>query len=183
MFFGHNLHYMAPFGNPRTAFCMVFQRASFVFSCPGADFWAQDQILDLGSTFWPGDLFGLNNGPEKKWFCDGMILSWQFRGNSKTQMNSIVHRTHLGRLLCLKALLFNYFQGISNFQGNWGTPQKTAPIYLLFPFVGPLLCPVYEPGQPCHLLLSLGGRYVWASKFLLVASMRGCFCYLGTLLA
>ena len=25
---------------------MVFQRASFVFSCPGADFGAQDRILD-----------------------------------------------------------------------------------------------------------------------------------------
>ena len=38
MVFGHNLHYMAPFAIPRAGFCMVFQRASFVFSCPGTDF-------------------------------------------------------------------------------------------------------------------------------------------------
>ena len=38
MVFGHNLHYMAPFGIPRPGFCMVFQRASFVCSCPGTDF-------------------------------------------------------------------------------------------------------------------------------------------------
>ena len=38
MVFGHNLHYMAPFAIPRAGFCIVFQRASFVFSFPGADF-------------------------------------------------------------------------------------------------------------------------------------------------
>ena len=38
MFFGHNLCYMAPFAIPRPGFCMVFHRASFVFSCLGADF-------------------------------------------------------------------------------------------------------------------------------------------------
>ena len=36
--FGHNLHYMAPFGIPRTGFCMFFQPASVAFSCLGADF-------------------------------------------------------------------------------------------------------------------------------------------------
>ena len=46
MVLGHNLHHMAPFGIPRAAFCMVFRRASFVFSCQGTDFGAQDQILD-----------------------------------------------------------------------------------------------------------------------------------------
>ena len=46
MVLGHNLHHMAPFGIPRAAFCMVFRRASFVFSCPGVDFGAQDRILD-----------------------------------------------------------------------------------------------------------------------------------------
>ena len=38
MVLGHNLHYMAPFGIPRAWFCIVFQRASLVFSCLGADF-------------------------------------------------------------------------------------------------------------------------------------------------
>ena len=59
MVFGHNLRYMAPFDFSRAGFCMVFRRASFVFSCPGADFGAQDQILDLQGNilargpFWP----------------------------------------------------------------------------------------------------------------------------------
>ena len=46
MVLGHNLHHMAPFEIPRAGFHMVFQRASFVFSCPGVDFGAQDRILD-----------------------------------------------------------------------------------------------------------------------------------------
>ena len=46
MVFGHNLRYMAPFDFSRAGFCMVFRRASFVFSCPGADFGARGQIWD-----------------------------------------------------------------------------------------------------------------------------------------
>ena len=38
MFFGHNLYYTTPFAIPRAGFCMFVQRASFVCSCPGADF-------------------------------------------------------------------------------------------------------------------------------------------------
>ena len=45
MVFGHNLHYMAPFAIPRAGFCMVCQRASFVFSCPGADLGGAGQIV------------------------------------------------------------------------------------------------------------------------------------------
>ena len=41
-------------------------------------------------------------------------------------MNSIVYRTHLGRLLCPKPRFFNYFQGISRFSGKlvgpWDNP-------------------------------------------------------------
>ena len=51
MVFGHNLHHVAPFEIPRAGFCMVFQRASFVFSCPGADFGSQVNILGWGA-FW-----------------------------------------------------------------------------------------------------------------------------------
>ena len=47
MVFGHNLRYMAPFDFSRAGFCMVFRRASFVFSCPGTDFGGWDWILDL----------------------------------------------------------------------------------------------------------------------------------------
>ena len=56
---------MAPFGIPRTEFCMVFQRASFVFHAEGPMFEPGIGFLNPGSTFWPGDLFGVKNGPEK----------------------------------------------------------------------------------------------------------------------
>ena len=55
MGFGHNLHYMAPFAIPRAGFCIVFQRTSFVYSCPEADFGARGQILKpSGQHFGPG---------------------------------------------------------------------------------------------------------------------------------
>ena len=57
---------MAPFGIPRPGFCMVFQRASFVFSCPGQTFDAGIGFFDLGATFWPGDILGVKNGSRKK---------------------------------------------------------------------------------------------------------------------
>ena len=47
MVLGHNLRYMAPFDFSRAGFCMVFGRASFVFSCPGADFGGLGRILEL----------------------------------------------------------------------------------------------------------------------------------------
>ena len=52
---GHNLRYMAPFDFSRAGFCMVFRRASFVFSCPGTDFGGPGRILDpRGRHFGPG---------------------------------------------------------------------------------------------------------------------------------
>ena len=65
MVFGHNLRYMAPFRIPRAAFCMFFRRGSFVFSYPGADFGAQDRILDsqVDILAW-GPFFGQCWGPE-----------------------------------------------------------------------------------------------------------------------
>ena len=69
---------------------------------------------------------------------------WQFRGNSQTQMNSIIYRTHLGRLLCPKPSLFNYFQGISRFSGKLGGPWDLPCVFpiplratvALFPLFG-----------------------------------------------
>ena len=46
MVFGHNLRYVAPFDFSRAGFCMVFRRASFVFSWPGVDFGGRGRILD-----------------------------------------------------------------------------------------------------------------------------------------
>ena len=62
MVFGHNLRYMAPFDFSRVGFCMVFQCASFVFSCPRADFGAQVRI---GSS--PGQHFGLGTFLRQFW--------------------------------------------------------------------------------------------------------------------
>ena len=59
MVFSHILRYMAPFDFSRAGFCMVFRRASFVFSCPGVDFGGRGRILDLQvnilarGLFWP----------------------------------------------------------------------------------------------------------------------------------
>ena len=137
--FCHNLHYMAPFAIPNTGFRIVFQRASFVFRhARGRIFEPGIGFLDPGSTFWPGDLFGVKNWSRKKLCCDGIILWLVGREFPKTQMNSIIYRTHLGRLLCPKPWFLNYFQGISNIQENWGTPRKHPPVYPLFPFVDPL---------------------------------------------
>ena len=100
--------------------------------------------MDLGSTFWPGDLFGVKNGSRKTYFYYEMILSWGFRGIPVTQMNSMVHGTHLGVLLCPKPWFFNYFWRISRFSGKlvgpWD-PPCVSPIALrgpiaLFPLFG-----------------------------------------------
>ena len=120
MVFGHNLCYMAPFDFPRAGFCMVFRRASFVFSCPGADFGGRGS--DFGfprSTFWPGDLFGPKKWSRRKLFCGGMILWWGFRGIHPAQMNSMFPRTHVGRLLCPKSPLKIISRQIPPNPENW----------------------------------------------------------------
>ena len=71
MVFGHNLRYMAPFDFSRAGFCMVFWRASFVFSCPGTDFGGRGRILDpQGRHFGPGTFLASINGPEKSCFAE-----------------------------------------------------------------------------------------------------------------
>ena len=45
---------------------------------PEADFKQVPRVWEdssgLGSTFWPGDLFGIKNGSRKTYFCDDIIL-------------------------------------------------------------------------------------------------------------
>ena len=75
MVFGHNLRYMAPFDFSRAGFCMVFRRASFVFSCPGADFGGRGRILEpRGRHFGLGTFFVRFLGSERTYFCREMIL-------------------------------------------------------------------------------------------------------------
>ena len=71
MVFGHNLRYMAPFDFSRAGFCMVFRRASFVFSCPGADFGGPGRILDPQVVILARGFFlAPKNGPEKSCFVE-----------------------------------------------------------------------------------------------------------------
>ena len=75
MVFGHNLRYMAPFDFSRAGFCMVFRRASFVFSCPGTDFGGRGRILEpRGRHFGPGTFFepileARKHIFAREWFC------------------------------------------------------------------------------------------------------------------
>ena len=73
MVFGHNLHYMAPFAIPRAGFCMVFQRASFVFSCPGADFGARGQIWDPQVDILAWGAFLVNFWVPKNILCEDLF--------------------------------------------------------------------------------------------------------------
>ena len=66
MVFGHNLRYMAPFDFSRAGFCMVFRRASFVFSCLGTDFGGQGRIFGPGVNILArGPFWGQKWGPKK----------------------------------------------------------------------------------------------------------------------
>ena len=87
------------------------------------------------STLWPGDFVGEKWARKKTRFCDGMVLSWQFRGNSKTQMNSIVHRTHLGRLLCPEPPYLIIFKGFPIFRKT-GERAETRPCISPIPLCG-----------------------------------------------
>ena len=103
-------------------------------------------------------------GPEQNFVCDEIILWWVGRGFSETEMNSIIYRTHLGRLLCPKPWFFNYFQGISRFSGKLGDPGCVFPIPLrdpvaLFPLFGVYDGVIHEriePGTKAHTLSDEG---------------------------
>ena len=61
-----------------------------------------------------------------------MILSWPFRGFPVPQMNSMVPRTHLGRLLAPKPGFLIMFKGFPDFLENWWDPG-TPHVYFLLP--------------------------------------------------
>ena len=88
----------------------------------------------LGATFWVGDLFAVKKVFRKTWFCGGMVLWWGFRGIHPAQMNSMVPRTHMGKLLCPKTPLNN------NFYANSTKSRKfvQAPVPSLWPSLFPL---------------------------------------------
>ena len=92
---------------------------------PSSECWTQGQHVGLG-TF-----LGQKMVPKQKWCCDEITLWWQFRGIPETQMNSMVHRIHLGRLLCPTPLFYNGFQGISNFPGKLENAPACYPGHCL----------------------------------------------------
>ena len=102
MVFGHNLRYMAPFDFSRAGFCMVFRRASFVFSCPGADFGGRGRIFGPGVNILArGPFWGQEWGP-KKIVLQGNDFWVRIQGIHPAQMNCMVPGSHMGRLLCPK---------------------------------------------------------------------------------
>ena len=78
MVLGHNLHHMAPFSILEAGFCMIFRRASFMFSVPGARFGT------LGPKNWPGlglgPFWSKNGGPKKTLFCGRKISPGEITG-------------------------------------------------------------------------------------------------------
>ena len=65
---------------------------------------------------------------------------WAGREFPKTQMNSSMYRTHLGRLLCPKPLFFSCFQGISRFSrklvGPWDQSCGVGTLWPIYPVWG-----------------------------------------------
>ena len=72
---------MAPFSDPRAGFCMVFRRASFIFSVPGTNIWNRDPIFDPGSRLPapPGRCFAPSRISEKHGFVQEWIQNSRFR--------------------------------------------------------------------------------------------------------
>ena len=66
MVFDYPLHNMAPFEILKVEFCMFVWRASFVFSCPGADLGDRGWIFGPGVNILArGPFWGQKCGPKK----------------------------------------------------------------------------------------------------------------------
>ena len=101
--------------------------------------------IGLWEDFW-GDILAWGRFWDEKCsleklFCGGMILWWGFKGIPPAQMNSMVPRTHMGRLLCPKPSLFNHFVRISSFPGK----LQVAPVTSLYI---PCVTPDAPPWRP-----------------------------------
>ena len=85
MFFGPNLHLMAPFEALEAGFCIEFRRASFVFSNPRADFGSPSRKLGPPGQIlgFPGRHCGTGTclGSRKKMLLRGKDLLVRMQGN------------------------------------------------------------------------------------------------------
>ena len=134
MCLGPKLHGMAPFEALDAGFCTEFRRASFVFSSPGADFGSPGRKLGPPGQIlgFPGRHCGTGTllGSQKRYFCEERIFWWGCRGIRPAQMNCMVPRTHMGRLLCPKPCFFKDFCVISHFPEKMGRAPAQLPWWL-----------------------------------------------------
>ena len=129
--FGHNLHHMPPFPNPRPGFCMVFRCASFWFLVPGTHFWTPEPKFGPGiSKFgpgWPGEVWEAKMGVGKTWFCEGMVLKMGIMGFPATQMDCMVPRRPLGKPVSPQTPLKNDSPRLSPVFGKFGDGPPGPP--------------------------------------------------------
>ena len=142
MVFGYNLHHMAPFGILEAGFCMAFRCASFWFLVPGTHFGTSGPrfrpgIWKLGPG-WPGEVFGAKMGVGKTWFCGGMFSTLDIMGFPATQMDCMVPRRCLGRLVSPQTLPKKGFPLTFPYFGEFGEGPPGPPVYLLLALCGPI---------------------------------------------
>ena len=141
MFFGHNLHHVAPFGILEAGFCMVFRRASFCCLVPGTHFWTPEpkfgpRIWKLGPG-WAGEVLGSKMGTRKTWFCEGMVSKLDIMGFPATRMDCMVPRRPLGKPVSPKTPLKNGSPRLFPISGNLGK-VPLSPLWISYlPFVAP----------------------------------------------
>ena len=101
MFFGHNMHHMTPFSNPRHGFCMVFRCAPFLCWVPWTHLWKPEPKLGPGvskfSLGWAQAIF--EPALEKLLFGNGFKIN--ILGNPVTQMDRMGSRRPLGEVIPL----------------------------------------------------------------------------------
>ena len=136
--FGHNLHHMAPFAIPRAGFCMVFQRASFVFSCPGPDLGAQDRILEPQVDILAWGPFWLNFWVPKNILLRGSYFVVGIQGSPFCPNDFCGPWDPFGCTSLSPNLLISLFCRDSQFSLKIAGGPSHLPVSPLFPFNRPL---------------------------------------------
>ena len=140
--FAHTLHYMAPFAIPNTGFCMVFQRASFVFFMPrGGILSPGSYFLISGRHFGPGTFLGSKMGPEKSEFATESFCHGSSGENPKPKWIILYIGPIWAGYFAKNLGFLLIFKGCTIFQENWGTPQPVTWAIAYSP-CGPLPIPL-----------------------------------------
>ena len=133
MFFGHNLHYVAPFDFSRAGFCMEFRSASFVLPCPRVNLAARIGFWDPQVNILACGCFWAILGSRKTYFCAEIILWWGCRGIPSAQMHSMVPGTHLGVVIPPKPCFLSNVQGFPVFLEKSRWPMDHLCIFPIPP--------------------------------------------------